>query len=169
MNRIYFRDRGGTLTSIGLLVLIVATIAYLGETRMNWNLARHVGLGTTEQSPESQTSEPLVLSYDAKLALGGREVALQNPAYVKNGVVMVPMRETFEAAQAKVSYDPERDRAIATAGETQVSLRPGSQHAQIGRNFHRMVQPSELRDGILFVPLGLVEQALPVEVAEIDP
>ena len=73
---------------------------------------------------------------------------------------MVPMRELFEAAGAKVVFHPYREQAVATVSDVETSIRIGQRHALIEKSPYRMARASMVIEGSMYVPIDLAEKLL---------
>jgi hypothetical protein len=104
------------------------------------------------QNPPTVTSAPEVIKTEA-------------PPYTTKGTTMVPMRSIFEWLGAEVRYNAATRLITAKRGETTIELRVNNEQAQVNGKQFPLTTPVASRDGITFVPLRFVAEALGTHVS----
>ena len=109
------------------------------------------------ETEEVSDREP-VPAPSQQVSIDGETFELQKPVYLIGDVVMVPMRELFEAAGAEVVFYPYREQAVARVGQVEASVRIGQRHALIEKSPYRMDRSSMVIEGSMYVPIDLAEK-----------
>ena len=101
-----------------------------------------------------------------KTALGDPqpEGVARDVSFLGQNLMLVPMREGFEAAGGEVAYEKDTGLAVATIGEIRVSVNPGTTTARINRTVKPLRQRLVMVDGSLYVPVALLNEAVPQDV-----
>lgn len=86
------------------------------------------------------------------------------PPIERFGSVLVPLRGVFEKLGATVAYDGGSRTILAVRGATSVSLKIGSQDAQVNGQPRRLALPAQEIRGTTLVPLRFVSEALGANV-----
>ena len=89
----------------------------------------------------------------------GNAIEFDAEPYYKNGRIMVPVRAIFEAMGAKVDWDEETQTAIATMGETTVSMKCGSSNYTINGIGYTMDAAVEKHYDRIFAPARYVAES----------
>ncbi len=144
-------------TFVGLLTLFAVLWLWGANAWTSWWAG---GEEISSSHHPAQSAEELA---EGRVVVNGRDMSLDEPAYVIDGVVMLPMRAVFEAAKAEVTYQPYEKKGIATSDGVKVAVVSGYQHALIDGKTFEMTRPSMLIRGSLYVPLNLVEQVVTLE------
>lgn len=146
MKRKVTPKKGTGRVLFGIILVLVGAIWYVGETRHDWNLLQRL---------ESE-----------KTALGDPqpEGVARDVSFLGQNLMLVPMREGFEAAGGEVAYEKDTGLAVATIGETRVSVNPGTTTARINRTVKPLRQRLVMVDGSLYVPVALLNEAVPQDV-----
>lgn len=93
------------------------------------------------------------------VVINGAPLALQHPALVREGVVLLPLRELCQALGAQARWYPEERKIELRQGETFVELWVLTPVAQINHNPVQLTIPPRLCEGVAYLPLRLVGQA----------
>ncbi|WP_324668152.1 copper amine oxidase N-terminal domain-containing protein [Geochorda subterranea] len=93
----------------------------------------------------------------------GLPVAMEEPAQMLNGTLMVPVR-LFEVVGARVTWDGATKTAVLQRGEASVRLTVGSLHAWVDERRVSLPEPPLLVEGRLMVPLRAAAEGLGLEV-----
>ena len=104
---------------------------------------------------------------DSKITIqiDGREVDFSEMPIIENGRAMVPMRELFEALDAKVSYNEETGEISARKGNNYITMKAGSLKATLnGKEVNLDVAPYVTAKGRTMVPIRFAAEALDVNV-----
>jgi len=113
-----------------------------------------------------------VLPWEPAVAMGnpiavtvdGQTVALDQPAIMSQGRVMVPLRGIFERLGAQVNYDAAQRSITASRGTTLISLLMNSNQAQVNGVSRTMDSPPIMIGSRVLVPLRFVSEALGADV-----
>lgn len=157
MSRTFSHPGKAVGTLVGLLALVAVLWLWGADAWTSWRSG--VEEVSSTQAP-GQSAEELA---QGRVLINGREMSVDEPAYVIDGVVMLPMRAVFEAANAEVTYQPYQKKGIATSDGVKVAVVGGYQHALIDGKTFEMTRPSMIIRGSLYVPLNLVEQVVTLE------
>ena len=112
------------------------------------------------------TSAGLVGTANAapSIQLNGQPLATSSRPMIMNGRTLVPMRDIFEALGATVNYNSYTRGITAKRGTTNVNLQIGNRTAQVDGNSNYLDQAPLVRNGVTFVPLRFVSNALGANV-----
>ena len=92
--------------------------------------------------------------------LDGKEVVFPAPPQIENGTTLVPFRALFEAVEMEVLWDGETQTITAEGNEKRLQLRIGDTAAQTNGQTVTLDTPPQLIEGIAYVPLRFVGEAL---------
>ncbi len=141
------RQTGSALRNFVILLLLVAGVWFLGTTYVGWNLDPR-----DEPTPDQTV----------RLTVDGKRLTVLG--FIDNGVTMVPLREIFEAAGARVAYRPETGVSYISGPGRDAVLYSKNSRAVVDGNPYTLQRPPVVKDGRTFVPLELVRECLPVQV-----
>ncbi|MGE5703535.1 MAG: molybdate ABC transporter substrate-binding protein [Clostridia bacterium] len=99
-----------------------------------------------------------------KLKVDGRQLPVSQAPVMKNGRILVPMRDIFEALGAKVNWNSTQKSVTAVQGSTAVSLVIGSKSAKINARAAALEEPAQIVNGKTLVPVRFVSEALGAKV-----
>ncbi len=99
------------------------------------------------------------------IRLNGQPLATSSRPMIMNGRTLVPMRDIFEALGATVNYNSYTRGITAKRGATDVNLQIGNRTAQVDGRDNYLDQAPLVRNGVTFVPLRFVSNALGANVA----
>lgn len=100
-----------------------------------------------------------------RILINGNALRSDNPAFVQNNRVLVPMRDIFETLGATVVYNS-LDRSIAAQrGTTIVRMLIGSRNASVNNVPVMLDVPAATYSGSTYVPLRFVSEAMGANVA----
>lgn len=92
--------------------------------------------------------------------LNGKEVVFPAPPRIENGTTLVPFRALFEAVEMEVLWDGETQTITAEGNQKKLQLRIGDDNAtNNGQTVELEISP-QLIEGIAYVPLRFVGEAL---------
>ncbi|MFM9329455.1 stalk domain-containing protein [Paenibacillus mesotrionivorans] len=92
--------------------------------------------------------------------LNGKEVVFPAPPRIENGTTLVPFRALFEAVEMEVLWDGETQTITAEGNQEKLQLRIGDDNAtNNGQTVELEISP-QLIEGIAYVPLRFVGEAL---------
>ncbi len=113
----------------------------------------------TQSAEKPEAASPKELS----IVINGQTLDNDPPPVTVDGRVLIPLRKVFNALGAEVEY---KDKIIsARRGELTVVLSPNEKAAKIAGQDVELDVPPMLLDGVTYVPLRFVAQALGDEVA----
>ena len=104
-----------------------------------------------------------------KVILNGTQIEFEAEPYMSpEDRTMVPFRAIFEAANADVMWDEERQTVVAVKDNgdsaTSVVLQIGSKNAFVNDQLVELDQAAELKDEYTFVPVRFVMESLGAKV-----
>lgn len=97
---------------------------------------------------------------EAKVNIDGSVQSFDQPAIVKNGATLVPLKAIFEALGASVKWDQATQTAVAEKDTTIIKITVGSSTAYINGSEVRLSAKAESINGRILVPLRFVSEAL---------
>ncbi len=92
--------------------------------------------------------------------LDGKEVGFPAPPRIENGTTLVPFRALFEAVDLEVMWDSDTQTVTAQGSEKELQLRIGDNKAINNGLTVELETPPQLIDGVAYVPLRFVGEAL---------
>jgi hypothetical protein len=92
--------------------------------------------------------------------LKGKLQAFEQPAIIKDGSTLVPMRAIFEALGATVKWDGKQQIIDATKGDKTIRLQIGWKGAWIGETKAELDAAPQIINGSTLVPLRFIGEAL---------
>lgn len=104
------------------------------------------------------------LGTQVSIVVDGQLLALDQPALMTGGRVMVPLRGVFESLSAQVTYDPIHRTILAIRGGTEVKLYLHSRQALVNGQTRMLDVPPLVIGSRVLVPLRFVSEALGAEV-----
>lgn len=90
----------------------------------------------------------------------GRKLAMDTQPVQESGRVLVPMRDIFEAIDAKVDWNPSTQTVTGTKDNTVITLKIGSKSARVGSKTVTLDVPAKTINGRTLVPIRFVSEAL---------
>ena len=116
------------------------------------------GSGTAE--------DPYVMSgKEIRVTVNEKEMQLDQPAMIKDGIVLVPLRSIFEALGAEIIWDEESQTVTATKGEEEIKVQIGSSILNKNGTEIDLGYPALLEGERTMVPLNAIEEGLSVTAA----
>lgn len=67
-------------------------------------------------------------------------------------------RPEMESRGFVVTWQADERRAVATRGDMEISVSPGSEYISVGENELKMKRPAELTDGHIYIPTETIEE-----------
>jgi hypothetical protein len=107
---------------------------------------------------------PLPGSTPMAITINGEAQHFLTPPIMRNGQVLVPMRDVFEALHATVTWHG-ATKAVTAHNSDMVSLQIGSPNALVGQRSVMLAAAPELYENRTYVPLQFVHDALGAQVA----
>ncbi|WLR50075.1 copper amine oxidase N-terminal domain-containing protein [Bacillus tianshenii] len=127
----------------------------------------HNGGGSSSSSSSSSTytapapkPAPKPKVQTAKVYLNGVYQDYDQPAVVKDGRTLVPLRPVFEALGATVQFDAATETIVATKKNRTVELTVGSTYAEVNNSATYLDAAAQVIDGRTMVPLRFVSEAM---------
>lgn len=114
---------------------------------------------TTSPKPETQSGNKVVT-----VLIDGVKQTFDQPAIVKNGSTLVPLRGVFEALKADVKWDQPSQTVTAKKGNTTIKLTVGQSTAIVNSKTVTLAAKAEVINGSTMVPLRFVSEALGADV-----
>lgn len=99
-----------------------------------------------------------------KVQLNGRYVQFDQPPIHTGTRILVPMRAIFEALQAEVGWDAQKQEVTGTIGQSQVVLTIGQTTAYVNGKPVELDEPSRLMGGRTMVPVRFIAESLKAQV-----
>lgn len=99
-----------------------------------------------------------------KVQLNGRYVQFDQPPIHTGTRILVPMRAIFEALQAEVNWDAQKQEVTGFVGQSQVVLTIGQTTAYVNGEAVELEEPSRLVGGRAMVPVRFIAESLHAEV-----
>lgn len=151
------RPRGGVLLSVLGIIFILAAVWFVGRVYFNWDLAEQLGIVEPQEVRTTETADREIQEPDGPLGsiavlVDGRRLELEQEPFREDGVLMIPMRQVFEAAGADISYDAKTGEIVASTPAQSFTLTPGQD------------PEAQLVDGTTFVNATLLEERLGLQV-----
>ena len=116
------------------------------------------GSGTAE--------DPYVMSgKEIRVTVNEKEMQLDQPAMIKDGIVLVPLRSIFEALGAEIIWDEASQTVTATKGEEKIKVQIGSSILNKNGTEIDLGYPALLEGERTMVPLNAIEEGLGVTAA----
>lgn len=116
----------------------------------------------------SKTNQVKIASTASKqttVIIDGKVQAYTQPAVIKDGRILVPMRSIFETLKSKISWDRDTQSVTAKRGATSIKLTINSKTATVNDNIVELDVAAQLINGSTMVPLRFVSDALGASVA----
>lgn len=92
--------------------------------------------------------------------LDGQEVVFPSAPRMEDGTTLVPFRALFEAVEMTVVWDEDTQTITAESTDKKLQLRIGSAAAQANGQTVQLDTPPQLIEGVAYVPLRFVGEAL---------
>lgn len=99
-----------------------------------------------------------------KVKVDGQELSVSQAPAVKNGRMLVPMRDIFEAIGASVTWNKTQKTVAAVQGNTTVLLTIGSKTAKVNQTSKALDEAVEIISGKTMVPVRFVSETLGAKV-----
>ncbi|AMJ40245.1 stalk domain-containing protein [Anaerotignum propionicum] len=123
---------------------------------------------TNEELAEFSNAKELIskMYADAEVLSAGSVTINNNlikfdtPAYIKNGVTLVPLRAISEALGGEVSWDAETQTVVIKNGDTVVQITANSTTATVNGETVKISAPPTKNCGRTYVPLRFLAEAL---------
>lgn len=128
--------------------------------RFDWDKAKEVA-GEKEpanEKPASQGSQPQG-SAPIQVFVDGKAVAYDSQPIIQNGRTLVPLRATFEALGADVSWDDKTRTVKAEKDGRSLSLTIDSKNAVVDGSATTLDEPAMIQNGRTLVPLRFIGEA----------
>lgn len=117
---------------------------------------------------KSETASPKTETQPDKkqvtVLIDGVKQTFDQPAIVKNGSTLVPLRGVFEALKADVKWDQSSQTVTANKGDTTIKLTVGQSTAIVNSKTVTLAAKAEVINGSTMVPLRFVSEALGADV-----
>lgn len=97
---------------------------------------------------------------DMKVFYNGTQLILGRPPMSINDVILLPMREVFEAHGAQVLWDSELNTITATKDSITIKITLGKQKAAVNEKEVDISMPAQMISGTAYVPLRFVSEIL---------
>ncbi|CAH1206275.1 hypothetical protein PAECIP111893_02499 [Paenibacillus plantiphilus] len=97
---------------------------------------------------------------DMKVFYNGTQLILGRPPMSINDVILLPMREVFEAHGAQVLWDSELNTITATKDSITIKITLGEQKATVNEKEVDISMPAQMISGTTYVPLRFVSEIL---------
>lgn len=119
---------------------------------------------STSISTKSTYSSPKPAVKTLDVNVNGIMQYYDQPAILKDGRTLVPLRPIFESLGATIEFNSKTDMITATKGNRTVILRIGSKQATVSGKAVYLEVPSQLINNRTMVPLRFVSEAMGAEV-----
>ncbi len=96
---------------------------------------------------------------EIKVRFDGKELDLNTSPIIKNGTTLVPIRNIFEAFNAKVEWDPKKQMITAAKAEKKLWLIIDSNVANINDEIVELTAPAKIVNGNTLVPLRFISES----------
>ncbi|MEC1717788.1 copper amine oxidase N-terminal domain-containing protein [Schinkia azotoformans] len=113
----------------------------------------------------SDLSENAEAASEAQVEIDGNLVSFSQPAVVKNGSTLVPLRGIFEALGAKVDWNQATQTVTGTKGDLTVKLTIGQKTAYVNGKAVQLAEPAQILNGSTMVPLRFIGESLGSKVS----
>ncbi|MEC1641162.1 copper amine oxidase N-terminal domain-containing protein, partial [Schinkia azotoformans] len=97
--------------------------------------------------------------------INGKIINFSQPAVVKNGSTLVPLRGIFEALGAKVDWNQATQTVTGTKGDLTVKLTIGQKTAYVNGKAVQLAEPAQILNGSTLVPLRFIGESLGSQVS----
>lgn len=111
-------------------------------------------------APFNQPAEPQLTYY-----VKGEARKTEQAVLLENGQTLLPLRLVAEACGAAVSWDADSQQASLSLGSHTASVRPGELTMLVNGAAKPLQTPPVLRNGVLYLPLRVVGEALGKQVS----
>ena len=117
-------------------------------------------------SGNGTAEDPYVMSgKEIRVTVNEKEMQLDQPAMIKDGIVLVPLRSIFEALGADIHWDEANQTVTATKGEEEIKVQIGSSILNKNGTEIDLGYPALLEGERTMVPLNAIEEGLGVTAA----
>ena len=113
---------------------------------------------TSSYSAPKQTQKPTYQT--VTVLLNGVQQNYEQPAIIKNGRTLVPMRPVFEALGASVDFNQITNEITAIKEDRTITLTIGSQHADVNGSYIELETEVQNINGKTMVPLRFVSESM---------
>lgn len=131
-----------------------STTLYAGDSVVN----------SPSDGKERAVANAIVVVSQIPVFINGKRVYFDRSPVIKEGRVLVPLREMFEMLGASITWDPVTQTIIATKGNSTVQLTIGVKTALVNGIETTIDVPPVIEKGRTMVPLRFVSTALGSEV-----
>lgn len=101
---------------------------------------------------------------DSTLKINGKDVTVETPYVVGEGVTLVPVRVITEAFGAKVDWDGTERKVTLTTDEDKIELWIGRSDAKMNGKTLTLLSAPEISNNVTMVPLRFISEGLGAEV-----
>lgn len=116
---------------------------------------------SSSSSSYSTPKPDLKPSYQTvKVFLNGVQQNYEQPAIIKNGRTLVPMRPVFEALGATVDFNQVTNEITAIKEDRTITLAIGSQYADVNGSYLELDTEAQIINGKTMVPLRFVSESM---------
>lgn len=119
----------------------------------------YAGMGNVA-SANSGSQSVAVQSDEITVLINGVKQNFPQPALMKDGSTLVPMRAVFEALGATIKWDQATQTVTATKGDTTIMLMIGKPTAFVNGKAVALSVPGQIINESTYVPLRFVGEAL---------
>ncbi|MFS0726574.1 stalk domain-containing protein [Paenibacillus sp. 1P07SE] len=137
----------------------ILSVALIGSA-----LAMSGTAAATDHNAGVRTLSSTVSSKAVHVVIDGSRRSFPQPAIIKDGRTLVPLRGIFEALGASVRWDQATQTVSATKENTTVILRIGQSTASVNGQTVTLAGRAEVIGGSTMVPLRFVSEALGANV-----
>lgn len=95
---------------------------------------------------------------DIQVVLDGKPLSFEEPPYIENSRVMVPMRGVLESLGYTVQWQVQTKTVVAHNQDTTISLPVGSQTATVNGKVVSIDAPAQVKEARTFVPLRFMAE-----------
>ncbi|MET3293251.1 UNVERIFIED_CONTAM: molybdenum ABC transporter molybdate-binding protein [Brevibacillus sp. OAP136] len=94
----------------------------------------------------------------------GHHLSVSQPPVIKNGRMLVPMRDIFEALGARVTWNGANKTATAVQGSTTIVLTIGQKTAKVNQSSKVLDEAAQIISGKTMVPVRFVSETFGAKV-----
>ena len=119
---------------------------------------------TTGEEPEENVIEIAFAVGDQTLSINGKDVLVETPYVVGDGVTLVPVRVITEAFGAEVGWDDATQTVTVSYREAAIKLVIGNKIATINGEEHELLAAPELKNDTTMLPLRFLSESFGADV-----
>lgn len=98
------------------------------------------------------------------IILDGQPLVCDTPPFIEQGVTLVPLRTVFEALDATVTWDANKQTVTGQKDATVITLKVNDTNGYVGERKVSLAAPAQNKQGRVFVPLRFIAESFGCDV-----